>query len=130
VDFFVGARGELPPDAPFLFLASPPDPGDGGPLAGAPLIDCIAVGASVAAGQARLAIELMGPGGRSAVDLGDDEPRRIHGLVPGDHVVELVLAAGEGPTLHVLDRVRRAFAAGPAAERAGASPSRAGGMEP
>ena len=72
----------------------------------------------------------MGPGTRSTVELGDDEPRRIHGLVPGDHVVELVLTAGEGPSLIVLDRVRRAFAAGPAAEPAGTSPSRLGGMQP
>ncbi len=130
VDFFVGARGELPPDAPFLIVLSPSVPGDGGVAAGAPLVDCFAVGASLAAGEVRLAIELTGPEGRWAVDLGDDEPRRVHGLGPGDHSLEIVLTSGEGSARRVLDRVRRAFAVGPTADLGGLPPPASGRRGP
>ncbi len=126
VDFFVGARGTLPPDAPFLIVLSPSGPGDGGVAAGAPVVDCVVVGASLAAGGVRLGIELTGSAGRWAADLGDDDPRRVHGLGPGDHSLEIVLTSGEGSARRVLDRVRRTFALGPTADPGGAPPPASG----
>jgi len=128
VDFFVGERGALPPDAPFIVVLSPP--ADGATAVDAILIDCVAVGASLATGEARLVIEITGPSDRWRAELGDDAPRRLRGLHPGEHALELALVTGEGPVRRVLDRVRRVVVVGEAAAAGGLSPSVPDGAEP
>ncbi len=128
VDFFVGVRGPLPPDAPFIVVLSPP--ADGSTAADTILIDCVVVGVSLTDREARLVIEVTGPSDPWRAELGDDAPRLLRGLRPGDHAIELALVTGEGSSRCVLDRVRRAVVVGTAGAAEGLSPAAPGGAEP